>query len=452
MEYKQELSLELNSNTAYSTVGAKQGDNNSRVVIIHVTENGVDYNLNEHGVSSAYFRLRKPDGKAVINTATISEDGSYVSIVLTSQALAVAGRGYADVTLMTGSQILSTISFILLIMASPSIAEQATSSNEFGYLNAVVEDATHTIYEAEAWAAGTRGGQPVYNEDNFIVQKVSEIITSVSVDETTFMQKVGSAPGLKRVFTFSFTADNNWSLVTITYEGNTISKYNPEIIGSINDYGIILGLLMGSETPNVDDQIIITVEESDKTYHNNAKYYSELAHAEQEKIENLTVSAESALVPGVEKTENLTTGSYNLNFFLPKGDVGNVNLMTLYIDTDLASENYGQVIVVRPDSMLATDFVEYPDSIIFAFDRVVFLNYVGIDESKFKTYTFVYNNEFWYLDGNVISLEDYGITYRLKVGQHLQNNDKISLRYIEQVTFSINNDGDLVIGIDTEGI
>ena len=49
MEYRQELSLELNSNTAYSTVGAKQGDNNSRVIIIHVTENGVDYNLNENG-------------------------------------------------------------------------------------------------------------------------------------------------------------------------------------------------------------------------------------------------------------------------------------------------------------------------------------------------------------------------------------------------------------------
>lgn len=70
---------------------------------MYVTENGASYNLSEHGVSSAYFRLRKPDGKAIINTASISDDGKYISIVLTSQALAVAGRGYADVTLMTGS-------------------------------------------------------------------------------------------------------------------------------------------------------------------------------------------------------------------------------------------------------------------------------------------------------------------------------------------------------------
>jgi len=37
MEYVQELTLELNSNTAYTTVGAKQGDNNSRIIHVHLT-------------------------------------------------------------------------------------------------------------------------------------------------------------------------------------------------------------------------------------------------------------------------------------------------------------------------------------------------------------------------------------------------------------------------------
>ena len=449
MEYIQELSLELNSNTAYSTVGAKQGDNNSRVVKIHITENGVDYNLRDHGVSSAYFRLRKPDGKAVINTATISDDGTTVSIVLTSQALAVSGRGYADVTLMQGSQILSTISFILLIMSSPGVAQEATSSNEFGYLNAVVEDATHTIYEAEAWAAGTRGGQPVYGESSFVPDKDAEMIRTVSVNEETFMEHVGSKPGLKRVFTFSYTTDNNWNLVLVSYEGNTKTTYNPEIISNINDYGITLELFLGAETPNVDDKVIVTVEEPDNAFENNAKYYANQAKIEQLKIENLTASAEASLLPGVEKVDNPLTGSYNLNFFLPQGETGNVNLMTFYIDTDLSSINYGQVIVVRPDSLLATDFIEYPESLVLQFDRAVFLTYV---QNNYKTYTFVYNEENWYLENNIINLEDYGISYRLKAGFTLHNNDQISLRYIQQVTFSINNDGDLVIGIDTEGI
>lgn len=449
MEYIQELSLELNSNTAYSTVGAKQGDNNSRVVVIHITENGEDYNLREHGVSSAYFRLRKPDGKAVINTATISDDGETVSIVLTSQALAVSGRGYADVTLMQGSQILSTISFILLIMSSPGVAQEATSSNEFGYLNAVVEDATHIIYEAEAWAAGTRGGQPVYGESSFVPDKDAEMIQTVSVNQNIFMERVGSKPGLKRIFTFSYTADNNWSLVLIEYEGNTKTTYNPEIISNINDYGITLELLLGAETPNVDDKVIVTIEEPDNAFENNAQYYANQAHLEQLKIENLTVSAEASLLPGVEKVDNPLTDSYNLNFFLPKGETGNVNLMTFYIDTDLTSTNYGEVVVIRPDSLLATDFIEYPESLVLQFDRTVFLTYV---QNNYDIYNFIYYNENWYLGNDIINLEDYGISYKLKTGFVLQNNDKISLRYIEQVTFSINNDGDLVIGIDAEGI
>jgi len=49
---------------------------------------------------------------------------------------------------MHGSTILSTVSFIVVIMASPQVAQEAVSSNEFGYLQAVVNDATHTIYEA----------------------------------------------------------------------------------------------------------------------------------------------------------------------------------------------------------------------------------------------------------------------------------------------------------------
>ena len=54
-------------------------------------------------------------------------------------------------------------------MASPQISNEVESSNEFTYLNAVVSDATNTIYEAEAWAAGTRGGVPVISEESFEV-------------------------------------------------------------------------------------------------------------------------------------------------------------------------------------------------------------------------------------------------------------------------------------------
>lgn len=50
-------------------------------------------------------------------------------------------------------------------MAAPDVAGAAISSDEFGYLQEVVNDATTIINEAEAWARGTRGGTPVSEQD-----------------------------------------------------------------------------------------------------------------------------------------------------------------------------------------------------------------------------------------------------------------------------------------------
>ena len=320
--------------------------------MVHILENGVDYNLRDNNVTSAYFRLRKPDGKAVINTADIDFDANTIAIYLSAQALAVSGRGYADVTLMSGSSILSTISFIILIMASPQIAGQATSSNEFGYLNAVVEDATHIIYEAQAWTEGVRGSEPVYGNDSFIPEKESEIITNLSVDEASFKQKVGERPGLKRVFEFVYNTNETWNLITTTYEGNTSTQSIPEVIGNLLDYGITIGLRGGADAPDPGDKIKITIEEADKTFENNAKYYAGQAKESQEAIENLSVSAETVSdlehggVADVIKTVDPDTGIVNLHFKIPKGDVGDVNFMTFDIDIST-----GELIMYKPDNV-----------------------------------------------------------------------------------------------------
>lgn len=72
MQYVQDIILDINSNVAYTTIGAKQGDGNSRSVNAYLTKNGETYTIPDG--ATAYFRFRKPDGNAIINTATISED------------------------------------------------------------------------------------------------------------------------------------------------------------------------------------------------------------------------------------------------------------------------------------------------------------------------------------------------------------------------------------------
>ena len=99
MEYLQEITLDINTNTAYSTVGAKQGDNRSRIIKVHLTNEGEDVEI--AAGSQAYFRFKKPDGKVVVNTADILDDNT-IRVVLTAQILAVAGRGYGDIVLQDG--------------------------------------------------------------------------------------------------------------------------------------------------------------------------------------------------------------------------------------------------------------------------------------------------------------------------------------------------------------
>lgn len=192
--YTQEITLDINANNAFTTIAAKQGDNGSRYILVHLTKDNIPYEADPQ--NQAQFRCRKPDGHAVIDLATINEDGT-ITIELTAQALAVAGRAYADVVEYdtASNTTLSTASFILIIMAAPDVADKAISSDEFGYLQQVTNDANTIINEAEAWAIGRRGGTPVSEEDpNYEnnakyyseqAQVVKEGIENLTVSSTT---------------------------------------------------------------------------------------------------------------------------------------------------------------------------------------------------------------------------------------------------------------------------
>lgn len=157
-KYIQDITLDLDCNGAYTTIAAKQGDNNSRIIKVHLTKNNIPYTI-PSGVS-AYFRCRKPDGHGVDAPAIINTEENVIEVTLTSQVLMVSGRAYCDVG-FTGDGILSSSAFILLIMASPSIASGEVSTDDFTRLTETINDANIITTEAEAWATGQRGGTPV---------------------------------------------------------------------------------------------------------------------------------------------------------------------------------------------------------------------------------------------------------------------------------------------------
>ena len=74
LEYIQEITLDVNSNVAYSVVSAKQGDIDSRKLLVHFTKDGNEYPINEN--NSVALRLKKPDGHIVFNNCQVKDDGS----------------------------------------------------------------------------------------------------------------------------------------------------------------------------------------------------------------------------------------------------------------------------------------------------------------------------------------------------------------------------------------
>ena len=311
LEFLQEITLELNSNTAYTTVGAKQGDSGSRVIKVHITENGQPWTI-EPGVSASY-RVRKPDGYSIWNSATIPTPNpeNVLYLTLSEQTLAAAGRAYADILFTEGTgetaHVLSTVSFIIIIMAAPDITKNVASSNEFSQILSIVSDADAVLDEAEAWAAGTKKSVPIAADD---IDLENNGTFTCAINETKFRSVVGTTPGYTRQFTFVCEGIPTGSIVpswTLHYpNGETIV-----VTDIYEQYGITI-----TGTPLQSNYIRVIVTDSDVQYHNNAKYYSD-------EIKNLTVTAH-AVAPGeAPSISKDSSGTYlTFDFGIPSGLTG----------------------------------------------------------------------------------------------------------------------------------
>ena len=349
MIYQQEITLELNSNTAYTTVGAKQGDAYTREIAVHITADGIPWTI-PNGVVASY-RIRKPDGAAVWNEAIIKDNT--VIVTLSEEALSVAGRAYADIVLYTNSgkaQILSTVSFIIIIMSSPNISKAVASSNEFGYIQQVVDDANAVISESEAWATGTRKGVSVL-AGNFVSEITSGGGFTYTIDKDIFRQYVGIFPGETNVWTLTYiSALAGWELQRENYQPQRVTPNN-------------IGLTIDG-IPDINSTITVTISDEDIQWHNNAKYWSDTAKISRDAIENLDVVVEGTL-------------------------------------------NCDEEAEVNRDIVKVVTIISQPFNYNIKINKDTFCKAIN---EKIRDYVFYYNGTNWTLDGDEITLETYGIT------------------------------------------
>lgn len=156
MEYTQEITLDLNSNTAPPIIYTKQGDADTRVLEIHLMEDGNEYQ--PPADAFAVFRMRKPDGTTigagVDDTTITSVNNNVITVRLSEQALAAAGRGLADILLYNGDQYLSTASFILVIQPAPvAVMRGVVSSNEYSIFEDLLSSLGDTLPAVQSAAA-----------------------------------------------------------------------------------------------------------------------------------------------------------------------------------------------------------------------------------------------------------------------------------------------------------
>ncbi len=229
-------------------------------------------------------------------------------------------------------------------MASPNIAENVVSSNEFSQILDLTNNADVILNEAEAWAVGAKSGVPVIAGAFSYAIEGSQTF-SCTIDGNIFREYVGESPGYTRYFIFRCTgpSEDGTRICWNVEQGDTTL-----IDVNLEDYGITI-----TGNPLQSNIIRVVITDSDIQYHNNAQYYAEQAEISRQAIEDLTVDThvidedEEAYV--IKDDSSYPT---NLSFYLPRGRTGNVNFMTFEIIPET-----GELQMYRP--------VEVPDQIQF---------------------------------------------------------------------------------------
>ena len=147
MKYTKEITVDLAGEMLFGYITAVQGDTNSRTVKITILSNAQPYTIPSG--ASAVLRCKKPDGKTVLNNATINTDGT-VTADLTEQMLAAVGNCRCEVTLYgSDNSSLTTVPFIVKVTPA-SVSPDITSSDEFKALTEALSEVNNVSETATA--------------------------------------------------------------------------------------------------------------------------------------------------------------------------------------------------------------------------------------------------------------------------------------------------------------
>lgn len=146
------VELDLSCTAPRVRINAKQGDGGTRQIVARFTNgSGVISDLST--VTSAEFKVLRPDGVTVKAAAALS-DGS-ATATLTAEMLAVAGRAFGDMVLYGDGESISAARFDINIMAAadsgiaPDPTPEPQDSGKPALASAVAEGVVGAVGAAE---------------------------------------------------------------------------------------------------------------------------------------------------------------------------------------------------------------------------------------------------------------------------------------------------------------
>lgn len=156
-KFVQQIALDVAGRNLYKYVYAKQGDSGSRFVKATILADGKVMEIGSG--MTAKFRAEKPDGKAILNPATVNDDGT-VTVELTKQTLAADGVVDADIVISSASgEELSTVSFKIEVEKAPS-GSLTDSKNEMLVLQKLIDDSEAALEKLGNVKDGKDGVSP----------------------------------------------------------------------------------------------------------------------------------------------------------------------------------------------------------------------------------------------------------------------------------------------------
>lgn len=150
MQYTQYLTLDVFKQEQFQYIHAVQFDHCARQLVITPTANGEPMTIPK--TATAVFRCLKHDGTSVLNPVTVDAAAGTITFELTDQALACEGMARADVSIIDGENVISTLTFFIMVEKAPTSDMQIESSDEFLYLVQIASEVESYTERAEAAA------------------------------------------------------------------------------------------------------------------------------------------------------------------------------------------------------------------------------------------------------------------------------------------------------------